>query len=81
MYQALWDARLQQFGPHFRLSPIDPEIRDLAVEDWEIWLRWDEAHRAGAVDQSTFPALPADRARHEELQALLAPSLVFDPQA
>jgi hypothetical protein len=80
VYEALWDEELQRFGPRFRLSPIDAATLALAVEDWQIWLRWDEAFRAGAVDESTHPALPAERARHEELHALLAAKLVVDQE-
>ena len=78
LYQAQWDTDTQQFGPLFRLVPLDDATRDLAIEDWEIWLRWDAAFKAGATDVSTHPALPAERARHEELQAQLATRLIID---
>ena len=79
LYEAEWDDVRDEFGPRFRLSPIDDVTRDLALEDWAIWLRWDVAFKAGATDQSTHPALPSERARHEELQAELATRLVLDP--
>ena len=57
--------------PRFSLCPISDDALSLALEDWSIWLRWEEAFHAGAVDKSTHPALPSDRARHEELATLL----------
>jgi hypothetical protein len=68
------------FGPLFRLSPVDQDTLALALEDWGIWLRWDEAFQAGLIAQSTYPALPSDRPRYEELQGLLAGKLVLDPE-
>lgn len=79
LYEAQWDDEVEQFGPRFLLSPLDDATRDLAIEDWEIWLRWDAAFKAGATDESTHPALPAERARHEQLQVELALRLVIDP--
>lgn len=79
VYEAQWSAERQQFGPRFRLCPVDEVTLALAVEDWAIWLRWDRAFKAGSVDQATHPALPADRERHEELRRWLEPRLVLDP--
>jgi hypothetical protein len=42
------------------------------LEHWDIWLRWESAFHEGRTTLETHPALPEDRARHEELQALLA---------
>lgn len=55
----------------FRLSPVDNESFKHALEDWAIWRRWERAYHEGLADQSTHPALPGDRARHEQLQAIL----------
>ena len=81
IYEVLWNApRDSQSSDHlFRLSPVDKDTLALALEDWGIWLRWEEAFQAGMIAQSTHPALPSERARHEELQVLLATRLVIDP--
>jgi hypothetical protein len=63
----------------FELRPIDDETLRLALESWEIWLRWEDAFYAGEVGIDTHPALPAERARHDELDALLAPRLAARP--
>src|SRR5436190_1448915 len=55
----------------FLLSPVDPQTLAWALEDWAIWLRWGKAFAQGATPRSTHPALPEDRARHEELKKLL----------
>jgi hypothetical protein len=79
LYEARWDDVREEFGPRFQLSPLDDATRDLAIEDWAIWLRWEAAFKAGLVDQASHPALPSERARHVELQAELATRLVVDP--
>jgi hypothetical protein len=55
----------------YELRAIDEDTLRLALEDWEIWLRWEDAFYACAVDMSTHPALPADRARHDEIDPII----------
>jgi hypothetical protein len=62
----------------FLLTPITGDVIALALEDWEIWCRWSAAFRAGLATEETHPALPADRARHDELASLLKQRLVTD---
>ena len=70
-------ADLKNDGPDvFTMSPVDADTFRLALEDWAIWKRWEAAFKAGAVDQSTHPALPEERERHtrieQELEGRLA---------
>ena len=55
----------------FLLWPISGAALKLALEEWAIWRRWEDAFHAGLVDESTHPALPDDRPRYEELAAQL----------
>ena len=55
----------------FRLTPITSPQLDLALEDWEIWRRWERAYHSGETTMASHPALPTDRARYEQLQSLL----------
>jgi hypothetical protein len=77
-YECLFDE-LFGYTETYWLHPIDYETFRLALEDWEIWERWDGARKEGKVDLETHPALPEDRARHEEIAALLKQRLVVDP--
>jgi hypothetical protein len=63
----------------FRLTPLNAEIFQLAMEDWEIWRRWMVAFHEKKADISTSPALPRDSSRHEELKRILDEFLIFDP--
>ena len=63
----------------FRLSPIQNDAFQLALEDWAIWLRWQSARHRGETTNATHPALPIDRKRHDELQPLLERLLTIDP--
>jgi hypothetical protein len=56
----------------FKLSPVPDDVLSLALEDWRIWRRWEAAFHRGETSGETHPALPEDRARHDELAALLA---------
>lgn len=63
----------------FLLQPISDETFKLAMEDWAIWCRWERAFHSGRTTQDTHPALPQDRARHEELDRVLAAALRVEP--
>ena len=68
-----------EYADLYELRPVDDETLRLALEDWQIWLRWEDAYKSGLVDHDTHPALPADRARHDEIQRLLAARLAALP--
>lgn len=72
-YQRTFDALsgFHEDGDLFELWPIDAETFRLELEDWAIWERWEVAFYAKKTDLATHPALPEDRARHEELAAVL----------
>jgi hypothetical protein len=66
----------------FELSPISPAALKLAIEDFHLWQRWQEAELAGTAPKLPDGAervLPADAVRHAELMTLLDPELRIDP--
>jgi hypothetical protein len=79
VYASTWDDARDAWADVFELRAIDDETLRLALEDWEIWLRWEDAFYAGAADLATHPALPAVRARHDELAPILAARLAALP--
>ena len=79
VYESEFLDSLNNYTELFRLSPIPDDLFQLALEDWDIWLRWDAARKRGETPQETHPALPIDRARHDELEKLLNVKLVIDP--
>jgi hypothetical protein len=78
-YKAEWDTDRDDYADTFLLTPVDSETLVLALEDWAIWERWQEAFHEGHTDRATHPALPRDRPRHEEIQRLLAGRFTADP--
>ena len=62
----------------FLLTPVSSELLSIALEDWAIWERWERAFDEGRTGIETHPALPEERARHDELAAILAQHLVTD---
>lgn len=80
IYESEWSDTADDYAPTFRLSPTTDEVLKLALEDWAIWERWWTAFHAGTTTRETHPALPEDRARHEELKVKLQDRLQIDPQ-
>jgi hypothetical protein len=74
-YSSLFDYSKDENDDLYELRPVDEETLRLALEDWEIWLRWDDAFAAGNAMIETHPALPHDRPRHEEIAPMLASRL------
>ena len=80
LYESEWDDAADNYASTFRLSPVSPDLLALALEDWAIWERWWTAFHSGQATQETHPALPADRARHDELDEILKQRLKIDSQ-
>jgi hypothetical protein len=70
-YESLFDDHVDAFADLFELLPVDDETLHLALEDWAIWLRWEDAFYAGKTTLATHPALPADRTKHDEIAPIL----------
>jgi hypothetical protein len=62
----------------FWLMPITPEVFELALEDWAIWCRWENAFKQGQVSKDTHPVLPDDTNRYSQLQLELNSKLILD---
>lgn len=77
-YECIFDTAEQEYSTTFHLTPVDPETFQLAMEDWEIWRRWESAFHAGKTDVGTHPALPHEAGRHTELKTFLDRSLFTD---
>jgi len=78
-YERPSDEAQGDWADYFLLKPIDEETFQLAMEDWAIWQRWYAASLARETTVDTHPALPEDRARHDEIQAILKRRLVVNP--
>lgn len=60
------------------MSPIEPDLLALVLEDGDIWNRWSDAFDPGEASKDTHPALPQDRPRHDDLQNLIGTRLKTD---
>lgn len=78
-YECLFDDSIGYLST-FLLHPIDSETFRLALEDWDIWERWNAAREEGRVSLDTHPALPEDRERHNEISEVLKSRLIVDPE-
>ncbi len=80
VYECLFDEAKSEFSDQFLLTPIDTETFQLAIEDWNIWRRWELAFKTGKADMSTHPALPHEAMRHAELKQILDRTLLTNPE-
>jgi len=78
LYDCIFDEAEDDYLSLFRLTPVAEDVFQLAMEDWQIWRRWTSAFYAGRVKLDSHPALPEDRARHNELKSILDGALVTD---
>lgn len=77
-YDSEWTTDPYGSDDAFLLTPIDDQLLQLALENWAIWRRWETAFHEGRADNAGHPALPEERARQMELDAVLATTLVTD---
>ena len=78
-YECQFDESKVDWSDIFLLKPLDAETFQLALEDWDIWERWNAAREEGKVGLDTHPALPAERERHDEISVILKDRLKVDP--
>jgi hypothetical protein len=80
----VYDAEQTHGETAYVLRPIDDATLALALEDWAIWLRWEDAFHQGEAPEGSHPALflasrAEDRARHDELARSLEAALAALP--
>ena len=75
IYESEFDHSADEYPETYFLSPIEPALLALVLEDWDIWLRWDAAYERGEVDIDSHPSLPDERTRHEELKTAIGSRL------
>lgn len=56
----------------YLLWPAASDEVALALEEWDIWLRWVAAAAVGDAPEESHPALPKDRARFERIRDRVA---------
>jgi hypothetical protein len=74
-YERIFDSSIDDYSDVYRLTPVDERTFRVALEDWEIWCRWEWAFHSGKAGIESHPALPEDAARHEELKRILNKAL------
>lgn len=79
VYEAEWSDDAGEYTSTFRLKPLPHDALHLVLEAWHIWCSWKAAFDQGRAALDSHPALPEHRARHEQLQPLLADVLAIDP--
>lgn len=66
-----WDEALDDYAGTFTLALVDEDTMAIALEQWNIWRKWEVGFRRGGVSQKTHPAFGGIDARYDELNATL----------
>ncbi len=78
-FECILDETTNDYTEMFYLTPLDSHSFQLAIEDWEIWRRWESAFLKGDADTGTHPALSHEAMRRAELKVILDKVLVTEP--
>ena len=78
-YDCVFDSKNDEYSDLYLLTPLEQTAFELALEDWEIWCRWEMAFHQGKTSLDTHPCQPQDRSRHEELAETLRGALKTNP--
>jgi hypothetical protein len=70
-YKCSWDEKSDDYSSEYELSPIDSDLLGAALEQWQIWKRWERAFHTGAVPQSTHPGHGGIDSRYDELEVII----------
>jgi hypothetical protein len=75
-----WNEGESFWSEIYLLKPLDAETFALAMESWNIYLRWETARQEGRASDETCPTLPEERERYDEIEKILAERLVVSPE-
>jgi hypothetical protein len=74
-YECVFDEKRDDYSEEYVLIPIRPDIFKLAMENWEIFLRWRRAFDSGQVTLSEHPALDCDKDRYVQTRQTIDQAL------
>ncbi len=70
-YKNSWDKAADDWSTLYELAPVDSETLQLALEQWAIWVAWNEKFRAGHVAEESHPGHGGKIPRYDELEVIL----------
>jgi hypothetical protein len=79
VYEAEFDHSTDEYGDTYFLSPVQPELWRWCWKTGKSGFAGKRLTSTGDADLCSHPALPAERARHEELERLIGSRLKTDP--
>jgi hypothetical protein len=78
-YDCIFDETRNDYSNLYQLTPVSPQVFDLAMEDWAIWERWESAFHAGSRVPHSFAHFANEWARRAVPLAKLLHRTRFDP--
>jgi hypothetical protein len=75
-YECIFDELDDEYSDQFLLTPMSDAIYKIAMESWEMWIRYNTAFKDGAIDKRHHPVLPHERKKYDEIQNVLGEYIV-----
>jgi hypothetical protein len=74
-YKCSWDNEADDYSSEYELFPIDSSLLGPALEQWQIFKRWEADFHSGLVGQETHPGVGGINPRYDALEAVLNSAL------
>jgi hypothetical protein len=78
--ERIFDETTDKYSEKFRLTPVDSQTLQLAMEAWEIWKRWEAAFQQRKTDLARHPRYSADSERYAEINRKVQKALARPEQ-
>ncbi len=70
-FKRRFDVRADDYADLFDVWPIDTETLQLEIEQWNLFVAWNELYETGNASADSHPARGGINARWDEINALL----------
>jgi hypothetical protein len=77
-FESQWEDINTDNPDSFKLSPISEELLSVAIRDWQLWQKWEEAYYQGLTTPESHPFLPENTAEGQRLRQILKDQLLID---
>lgn len=73
-FKSLFDEKEDEFTGTFMVWPVDKQVFDLEIEQWQIFVEWNALYESGKTNTDAHPVHGGLSARWDEIEILLQKS-------
>jgi len=78
IYECLFDYLEDEYSNGFKLMEISEETLQIALNSWDLWIKWDSKQNKTKEEMDSHPVLPEDRNLFNQLSTELEIRLKID---